>query len=161
MQQATTRRGLRRLMIFAFVGAALALTRCGELPDLEQSRYDRLWNDVLNRCGACHGAGTSGTDGGPDMTTQDLFHSESVGKTGNDYPDWRTFHTNRPECADIPFIDPGNAANSLVVAVLDDSVAAGLDPCVVKDHTEPPENIAVTAGTLSELEAWIDDGAPR
>lgn len=142
----------------------LALTRCGSLEDLVEvpdTPYGELWSELFNRCGACHGVSSAGTEGGPDLTTLDATHRNLVGKRGNDYPDWDTFFNNRPDCETIPFIAPGNPNNSLVVAILDDTVADGLAPCVPSDHTGPPMRISASAETMSKLRDWISDGAPR
>lgn len=118
-----------------------------------------LWNDVFaNRCGTCHGV-TSNTDtlGGPDMRTQDAFHAGMVNKKGADYPNWDTFQTNRVDCLAIPFINPGNPNQSLLVAIFDSTVK----PCTIKSHTEPPQSISMSAAQLASLKSWITSSAPR
>ena len=120
--------------------------------------YTLLWTDVFaTRCGSCHGAGNTDTLSGPDMRTQDSFHSGMVSKKGTDYPDWDTFQTNRADCLNVPFISPANPSQSLVVAIFDSTVT----PCTVKSHTEPPQSIAITSTQLTTLKNWITNGANR
>jgi hypothetical protein len=142
--------------------AVLALNACGNDDSSKTStgdaNYNQLWTDVFStRCGSCHGASNTDTLGGPDMRTQDAFHSGMVGKKGSDYPDWDTFQTNRADCLDVPFISAGNPSQSLLVAIFDNSVA----PCNVKSHTEPPQSIALTSTQLATLKNWITNGAAR
>lgn len=120
-----------------------------------------LWNDVFaNRCGTCHGVSSNiDTAGGPDMRTQDALHAGMLNKKGTDYPNWDTFQTNRGACVDVPFINPGNPNQSLLVAIFDSSVK----PCSTNllIHTEPPQSIPMSAAQLASLKSWITSGAPR
>ena len=142
--------------------AIIALNACGNDDSSKTSTgdadYATLWTDVFStRCGSCHGASNTDTLGGPDMRTQDAFHSGMVGKKGSDYPDWDTFQNNRADCMNVPFISAGNPSQSLLVAIFDNSVA----PCTVKNHTEPPQSIALTSAQLTTLKTWITNGASR
>lgn len=127
-----------------------------------ETNFDKLHANVFKHCKGCHGTGASDTAGGPDLRTQDKVHSNLVGKTvEGDYPDWETFAVNRADCMSIPLIDPKNSANSLVVAIFDDKVAADLSPCTVKSHVDDPQGIKISAANLSLLKTWIDDGAEK
>ncbi len=150
---------LCRVLILASI---ITFNACGNDDSTKNSTadadYTMLWTDVFaTRCGSCHGAGNTDTLGGPDMKTQDSFHSGMVSKKGSDYPDWDTFQTNRADCLNVPFISPGNPSQSLVVAIFDSTVT----PCTVKSHTEPPQSIAITSTQLTTLKNWITNGANR
>jgi len=152
-------RMLCRVLILASI---ITFNACGNDDSTKTSTadadYTMLWNDVFaTRCGSCHGAGNTDTLGGPDMRTQDSFHSGMVSKKGGDYPDWDTFQTNRADCLNVPFISPGNPSQSLVVAIFDSTVT----PCTVKSHTEPPQSIALAGTQLTTLKNWITNGANR
>lgn len=148
-----------RLLILASI---FTFNACGNDDSANTSTGDAdfnlLWSDVFaTRCGSCHGAGNTDTMGGPDMRTQDSFHSGMVSKKGTDYPDWDTFQTNRADCLNVPFISPGSPSQSLVVAIFDSTVT----PCNVKSHTEPPQSIDLTSTQLTTLKNWITNGANR
>jgi hypothetical protein len=150
---------LCRVLILASI---ITFTACGNDDSTKTSTadadYKMLWTDVFaTRCGSCHGADNTDTLGGPDMRTQDSFHSGMVRKKGSDYPDWRTFQTNRVDCLNVPFISPGNPTQSLVVAIFDSTVT----PCTVTSHTEPPQSINITSTQLTTLKNWITNGANR
>lgn len=139
------------------------LSGCGNKDDKTgasgdaEANYTSLWTNVFaDRCGTCHGVDTnSNTLKGPDMRTKEVFYSQLVGKKGSDYNGWDTFQTNRVDCLGSYFIESGAASKSLVVAVLDSSVA----PCTVKSHLEPPQSISISATSLANLKTWIDKGA--
>jgi mono/diheme cytochrome c family protein len=115
---------LMRLLAAVYL---VTLTACGKDDEKTEpetnAQFNSLWSDVFaTRCGSCHGVSNTDTLNGPDMRTQDAFHSGLVNKKGTDYPDWDTFQTNRVDCLNIPFISPGNPSQSLIVAIFDDSV---------------------------------------
>jgi hypothetical protein len=121
------------------------------------SAFDALHSKLFNRCGSCHGSGSSDTAGGFDLTSQSKIRPQLVGKTGSDYPDWQTFQVNREACLSYKFINAGNADESLVVAIFDTAVAATL--CEIKAHDEEPQSIDIADTTLADLKSWINDGA--
>jgi hypothetical protein len=122
--------------------------------------YASLWANVFSgRCGSCHGvADNTGTLGGPDMRTKEVFHRQLVGKTIRNYDDWNQAQNN-VKCLDTPLINAKNSAESLVVAVLDPTV---LPDCGVKPHRQAePQNVCISNGSLAALKKWIDNGAPE
>lgn len=125
-----------------------------------EANYASLWANVFSgRCGTCHGAQATGTLGGPDMRTKEAFYEQLVGKTINSYPNWDQAQDTKVGCLDVPLINAGNSAASLVVAVLDPSLSVG---CTVQPHREqPPQNICISNGSLAALKKWIDNGAPQ
>lgn len=147
------------------LSAIFLLSACGDDKKDEKTStdasasFDSLWSVVFeNRCGTCHGVQTnSDTLGGPDMASKDAMHTNLVSKSGADYPDWDTFQINRADCQGYSFIKPGNASESLIVAIFDSSVT----PCTVKSHTQAPQNIAISATSLESLKSWINGGAVR
>ena len=128
-------------------------------PIVADASFSSLWTNVFSgRCGTCHGVTTNtGTLGGPDMRTKAAFYAQLVGKTINDYKDWDQAQSARVGCLDTPMIKGTDAANSLVVAVLDPSVT--IDGCTIKPHKEPPQSICISNGSLENLKKWINSGA--
>jgi hypothetical protein len=123
------------------------------------ANFESLWTNVFSdRCGTCHGVtSNSNTLGGPDMRSKESFYTNLVNKTGADYPNWDALQINRADCLSYAFIKPGQAQQSLVVAVFDSSVA----PCIVKSHLTPPQSLGISAGSLTSLKSWISNGAGR
>lgn len=170
----------RSHLLLALVPLLFLLISCGDKDDSKEAvgcdatqaavssaSYSELWTKVFStQCKACHGnADAQGTEGGPDMTTADLFYSGLVGKKGTDYNDWDTFQNNRVTsggggCGPSYFIEAGSASTSMVVAVLDPATTiAGCSP--LKSHVEAPQNICITAGNLAKLKEWINAGASK
>ena len=93
------------------------------------------------------------------MQSADAFYNGLVGKKGTDYPTWRTFQVNRPNCVNYQFIQSGNANQSMLTAILDTSIS--LAGCTIKYHVEGPQNVCITSGNLAKMKEWIDSGAAR
>lgn len=148
-------------LVFLMTVMGLALLRCGSDEKKSATKFDQLYNSLFNQCGACHGIGFADTEGGPDLTSKDKVYENLVGKKGSDFPDWNQFKAIRQACANIPFINPGKANSSLVVAIFDNQIADSLDPCVVADHTSGVQLINISPATLALLKEWINEGAPR
>ena len=127
------------------------------------TQYDDVWENHLKGCSLnCHSP--DGTESsGPDMSTQDKFYANVVGKTvDNDYPDWAATRTG--DCNDVPLIKPGDADNSLVVASLIQSVAeamAAANNCTSAINIHTTNNITSTKASLIDLIEWINDGAKQ
>jgi|GEM_PF-2523872 hypothetical protein len=167
LSHAVSRRLLR--LACGFFSMHLLLTACGDDKKDEPKivtaspNFDSLWTTVFeNRCSTCHSpaAGNEQTRGGPDLSTKETFYAALVGKVGRDYPDWTTFTKNRGTCASVSFIKAGDAANSMVVAILDSSVA----PCRVYDHVDTgqvPKETVATPGNIAALKQWINTGAAQ
>jgi hypothetical protein len=121
--------------------------------------FSSLWTNVFSgRCGSCHGVtSNTGTLGGPDMRTKEAFYAQVVGKTINDYKAWDQAQNIRAGCLDTPLVKDSDAANSLVVAVLDPSVT--IAGCTIKSHKEAPQSICISNGSLVNLKKWINNGA--
>lgn len=123
--------------------------------------YDSLWTNVFSaRCGTCHGANATGTDGGPDLRTKALFHENMVNKSIADYPAWLTAKTNQGSCLTTPLIKEGSAAGSMIVGTLD-ATAFTVADCEPKPHKEAPQSICISNGSLAALKKWIDNGASK
>lgn len=164
----------QQYLTLVVLGLSFLLTHCGgdskdsaatsnscdtSQASVAAATYSELWDNVFkSQCGSCHGPGTdTKTVGGPDMRTKDKFHSELVEKTGNDYPEWDTYQKNRADCLDFNFIKSGSSKDSVVTAVLDDSIK--LSGCTIKSHIDAPQSVCLTASNKSKLKEWIDDGA--
>ena len=124
-----------------------------------------LWEAELQNCAfACHEP--TGTQAlGPDLSTQDQFHANLVGKTVNaDYPDWRA--TRGGDCNDIPFIQPGEPSQSTALASLvEERHFALLDQqgCTTGFNLHAVENItfAEESPFIQAYVTWIEQGAPN
>lgn len=148
-------------LILSSLLAFTCMNSCGTDEEITESAngaaFNQLWSGVFSRCGSCHGRDMSGTEGGPDLTDRSTFTEMLLGKTGADYPDWTTFAVNREDCMDISFIKSGASTQSLLVAILDSSVAENIG-CDVKDHTEIPQSISISTSLLDTLKDWVDEG---
>lgn len=154
--------------ILVAVGAA-ALAGCGGVEDLLDEAaggggFSGLYGGYLGNCVDCHTPDapgrTSDTERTLDFTSQATAHrtlttGSASGLTGN-----------QSGCNGVPFV--GSApGSSLVVAVLDEDVRqafdvsghSGCDASAISDMTVKV-NSAPSSGFLSDLKAWISDGAP-
>jgi hypothetical protein len=127
-----------------------------------KSKFDQLYTDLFSQCDSCHGKGYPGTENGPDLSSKDLIIDNLVGKTAKNYENWEALAVRDESCQDIPFINSGNASESMVVAILDATVAEGISPCVIASHIQgTAQNIRFTDATLALLKEWINEGALR
>ena len=126
-----------------------------------EATFDSLWTNVFSsRCGSCHGVSTnSDTLGGPDLRTKDAFHASLVGLTLANYDNWETAQQTLGGTCTAKFIAAGSAKDSLVVAILDESVS--ISGCKVKNHLIDPQSICISSGSLANLKKWIDNGASK
>ena len=142
--------------------AVLILNGCAKT-----SQYDDVWESSLKGCSLnCHSPDGVGKnlDKGPDMSTQDKFYTNVVNKTvAADYPNWSNVRTG--DCDNVKLIAPGDAANSLVVASLVESVsnslAASANCTTAFNIHVTPENVTDQTQAWTELVKWINDGAPK
>ncbi len=152
--------GLRGLLASSWI----LLISCGSSEDSAKTdtkvtaTYASLWTNLFSSsCVGCHGPGKDqGTINGPDMRTQDSFFAQVVGKKTSDYPDWASVQ-KKADCDGKYLIQAGNAADSLVVGVLDADNA----PCTLVDHSQSPQLVKYTADTLAALKEWINAGATK
>jgi len=163
MQNVTNNYALRLKLLCFAISISANLISCGSSNDSKgtssDANFQSLWTNTFEpRCGTCHGVSSNiDTVGGPDMRTQDAFHSGLVSKKGSDYPNWETFQNLRADCLNYAFVSPGNPSQSLLVAIFDSSVT----PCTVKNHGEPPQSTSITSDQLTLLKTWITNGAAR
>jgi len=150
------------IIFYLSLYAVLILNGCAKT-----TQYDDVWESSLKGCSLnCHspdGVG-KGLDKGPDMSTQDKFYSNVVGKTvGTDYPDWPAVRVGT--CDSVQLIKPGDANNSLVVASLvqsvSDSLAAANSCQTAYNIHVTPENVTDNSQAWTDLVKWINDGAPK
>jgi len=131
------------------------LSGCAET----ESKYDEVWDSSLSSCGPnCHSPDGIAADG-PDMSTQDKFYANVVGKTvNNDYPDWADSRSG--DCDDLQMIKVGDAANSSLVAGLVESVSSA-QTCETAFSFHVGENVTSATEAFSDLVSWINDGAEK
>jgi hypothetical protein len=150
------------LFVGSLMLALIQLSSCGskDTTATTASAYDTLWTNVFDgKCKDCHGVtNNTKTFGGPDMRTKDTFYSNLVAKKGSDYPDWDTFQSVRSSCNTASFIAKGDATNSLVATIFQDSPTV---PCVVKSHMTPEQSLTISADNLASLKSWINSGAAQ
>lgn len=120
-----------------------------------------LWEANFNTCGPnCHQPAGS-VPGGPDLSTQQQFHANLVGRRPSEFPDWL-----RTGNCDVPLIDPGDPDNSLVVASLlqarQDALAAR-ENCVTTYtiHVTNRVNLDGQTELVDAMRTWIERGAPN
>lgn len=139
-------------LVCALTLAAILLFRCGDL--LEQDPFARAYNSYLKDCSQCHKPGTSQyQDVNLDMSTESKAKTSL--RSAADIP-------AKPNCTGLPFVVPGDPDNSMLMAVLDDSLRAaytanngGCPPLdIVSMGSFPPD-----ASTLSDIRTWISEGA--
>lgn len=128
----------------------------------DEVTYNQLWNDEFQSCGTnCHNpSAPDGTENGPDLSTIDGFYANLLNKTVNtDYPLWN----KGSDCDDTPFINPNNAAKSLIVTGLiqsdaDNIVASG--DCTTSSYNEHvAKNVSYNNPTA--VVEWINSGASK
>jgi len=151
---------IKRLMLLCSAGCfALFLNGCAET-----TQFEDVWESSLKDCSTnCHSPdGANNLHLGPDMSTQDKFYANVVGKTiGNDYAAWTNVRTGT--CDDVQLIEKGDAANSLVVASLVQDVADALaasENCTVAINIHD-DGTKASADNWAALIKWINDGAPK
>lgn len=140
---------------------ALFLSGC-----TETTQFEDVWESSLKDCSTnCHspdGAGL-GLDLGPDMSTQDKFYDNVVGKTvAGNYAAWAAQRTG--DCDSVELIKKGDSANSLVVASLVQSTSdalAAAENCNTTFNLHVSNNVTSATETWTDLVKWIDDGAPK
>ncbi len=145
----------------AALAVGLVLAGCTDSSDDGgvKATYSSLWDSTFNSCGViCHSpAAANGTQNGPDLSSKSSFYANLVGKTvNNDYPNW----VKSGNCNDIPFIKPGDAAGSTVVASLIESYSINQTSCVSSYNLHVVENVEITDSQIQNaLVQWINDGA--
>ncbi len=150
------------LLIAAPILAISLLSGCGGDSDSDEVTYNQLWNDEFKSCGSnCHNPTASdGTENGPDLSSIDAFYTNLVNKTVNtDYPSW----LRGGDCDDTSFINPSNAAKSLIVTGLiqsdaDNIVASG--DCTTSSYNEHVAK-QVSYSNPSAVVEWINNGATK
>lgn len=156
----------KRLVFAAPLLAIILFSGCSSEADKvtvvepEKVTYTQLFDDEFKSCGSsCHNQNAAdGTENGPDLSTADSFYTNLINKTvSSDYPNW----IRGGDCDSTLFINPGNAAKSLIVTGLiqsdaDNIVASG-------DCSTSSINIhivnQVSYGTPSAVVEWINNGA--
>lgn len=122
-----------------------------------------LYDSYFNKCSSCHAADapgkTSQTEQNLDFTTAETMKTSILLKAAG-------MQGNQEGCNGVPFIEPGNADGSLLVAVLDEEVRKAFDNSKYPncDGTSisamdnrvggPPD-----AAVMAELKQWINNGA--
>ena len=129
----------------------LFLSACGK------SQFEEVWDNRLSSCGLnCHEPGGVAEDG-PDMSTQDKFYANVVGKSvAADYSGWEKTST----CDSLKLIESGNASSSSLVASLVKTVSDA-QTCNTAFSYHAGEQVTNESATMSDLVEWINDGASK
>jgi hypothetical protein len=136
------------------------LSSCGTDSAPDKVTYSQLFNDEFKGCGSsCHNSNAAdGTENGPDLSTADSFYTSLINKTvNNDYPNW----IRGGDCDSIPFINPGNAAKSLIVTGL---IQSDADNILISDNCTSAFNLHEVIASYNNPSAvveWINNGAIR
>lgn len=144
--------------VIAFVSAILLIHGCAK----QESKYDKLWDDLFSSCGpGCHSPNGTQSDG-PDMSSKDSFYTNLVNKTPSDF----SWFPRTGDCNDVKFINPGSANSSLVVSSLIEEVSdtlAAANNCTsaYSLHVAEQANIDNNSGLKSDLISWVNDGAKK
>ncbi|MGM0576128.1 MAG: hypothetical protein ACQEXJ_10405 [Myxococcota bacterium] len=163
-----TRRALTACLSLSLL--SLAVAACDTAVDEGggdgvEANFTSLYGDYFQECKQCHAPGAPGR-------TEDIEQSLDFSTKNTAYSTLQGTATgltgNQSGCNGVPFIAPGNASSSLVVAALDEDVRQGFD---VQDFPDCDQN-AISDMTLkvgfppsadfrNALAAWIDAGAPN
>ena len=129
--------------------------------DTIEPTLSSLWEANFNTCGPnCHQP-LGSVPGGPDLSTQQQFHDNLVGRRPSEFPDWL-----RTGNCDVPLIDPRAPDNSLVVASLlearQDALAARAN-CVTTYNIHATNRVNLDGQTelVDAMRTWIENGAPN
>ncbi|MBF0470445.1 MAG: hypothetical protein HQL48_03630 [Gammaproteobacteria bacterium] len=119
-----------------------------------------LWESSFSGCGLnCHSASAAdSTENGPNLTTKSSFYSSLVNRQASDYPNW----LKNGNCDQVKFITPGDAANSSLLASLDQGYADTLGAtynCTPSINLHRAISVSLSAANRDNLVTWINSGA--
>lgn len=127
--------------------------------DGEPDSFSELWKKGFKGCSMnCHGSATE-PDGGPDLSTPELFYQNTVGKTP-DASNHTLWNKLPPKCQTLSFVKPGHPEESLIAGVLSQSLGddvlkkTGCKPSYSNHRAHVPD-----ASIVKMAASWIKKGA--
>lgn len=143
--------------------AALCLTACETESIGVEATASSLYDNYFNKCASCHSPDavgkTSQTEQNLDFATAEAMKTslklKAAGLVGN-----------QSGCNDVPFIEDGNPAGSLLLAVLDETTRQAFDNSKYPDCDATAISAmdnrvggGPSAEVVTALKQWITDGA--
>ena len=148
---------------WTLVVAALLVSGCETDPGAVEATAVSLHDSYFNKCSSCH---TPDAPGKTAQTEQNLDFSTAETMQASLKLKAKGLVGNQAGCNDVPFVEAGNAAGSLLVAVLDEATRQAFDnskyPSCDGTAISAMDNRvggAPDAATLAALKQWINDGA--
>ena len=127
----------------------------------EPDSFAELWKTGFKGCSMnCHGSGSE-PDGGPDLSTPELFYQNTVGKTP-DSSQHALWNKLPPKCQTLNFINPGHPEKSLIAGVLSQKLSddvlnqTGCKPSFSNHRNHSPDSTVV-----GHIVSWIKKGAKK